>query len=159
MKGAGTLEMENGSLTIGGSNLRSGIFIPGSGTVQYSRSAAQKVRTVDYFNLSLSESGEKNIADGEEIVISNDLDVSSPFIIPGTASENIKGNLMGSEDVILEEGNLSIEGDWINEGSLESGSGTVIYEGSHDQIIAGNDYYNLQTAQVGMKSLSDDAVI
>lgn len=159
MIGTGTLEMENGLLTIGGSNLRTGQFIPGSGTVRYSRDGDQQIRAVDYFNLSLSESGEKTVADGEEIVINNDLDVNSPLIIPGTATVNIKGDLLGNAAITLEEGTISIEGDWINEGSLEPGNSTVIYEGNNDQIIAGNEYYNLEATEGGTKSLDDDVVV
>jgi len=159
MIGTGTLEMENGLLTIGGSNLRTGQFIHGSGTVRYSRDGDQQIRAVDYFNLSLSESGEKTVADGEEIVINNDLDVNSPLIIPGTAAVNIKGDLLGNAAITLEEGTISIEGDWMNEGSLEPGNSTVIYEGNNDQIIAGNEYYNLETSEGGTKILDDDVVV
>lgn len=159
MKGSGTLEMESGLLTIGGDNLRTGNFIPGSGTVQYSRDGVQKIRSVDYFNLSLSDSGEKILADGEEIIIHNDLDVTSPLIIPGNASVNVKGNLTGMGAITLEDATFSIEGDWMNEGVFVPGNSTVIYDGKSDQIIAGNEYYNLETAEGGKKSLSDDVVV
>jgi hypothetical protein len=47
----------------------------------------------------------------------------------------------------------------MNEANLESGTSTVIYDGTNDQIVAGNDYYNLETSEGGIKSLKDDAVI
>lgn len=159
MKGTGTIEMENGLLTIGGSNLRTGEFIPGSGTVQYSRDGDQTIRPVDYYNLSLAESGEKTIADAEQITINNDLDVSSPLTIPGHLSMNVKGNLTGKGAITLEDGTFSIEGDWVNEGVFEPGTSTVIYDGDGDQIIAGNEYYNLETAEGGTKSLAEDVVV
>lgn len=159
MKGGGTLEMESGLLTIGGNNLRTGEFVPGSGTVQYSRDGDQKIRPVDYYNLSLAESGEKTIADAEQIIINNDLDVSSPLTIPGNLSVNIKGNLMGKGAITLDEATLSIEGDWMNEGVFEPGTSTVIYDGDSDQIIAGKEYYNLETAEGGIKSLDDNVVV
>lgn len=159
LKGTGTLEMENGLLTIGGSNLRTGEFIPGSGTVQYSREGDQTIRPVDYYNLSLAESGEKTIANAEQIIINNDLDVSTPLTIPGNLSVNIKGNLTGKGAITLEDATLSIEGDWMNEGVFEPGTSTVIYDGDSDQIIAGNEYYNLETAEGGTKSLDDDVLV
>ncbi|MDP3468579.1 MAG: hypothetical protein Q8S11_09620 [Daejeonella sp.] len=159
MTGAGILEMESGTLTIGGSNLRTGLFIPGSGTVHYSRGETQTIRAVEYYNLVLSEAGEKSIPNGEEIIINNDLEVSSPFIVPGTATVDIKGNLLGNGDITLEEGVISLAGDWLNDGNINSGNSTILYNGSGDQIIAGNEYYNLETAEGGTKSLSDDVVV
>jgi hypothetical protein len=159
MKGAGTLEMESGILTIGGRNLRTGEFIPGSGTVEYSREGDQTIRPVDYYNLSLAESGEKIIANAEQIIINNDLDVSSPLTIPGHLSMNVKGNLRGKGAITLEDGTFSIEGDWLNEGVFEPGTSTVIYDGESDQIIAGIEYYNLETAEGGLKSLAEDVVV
>jgi len=159
MKGDGTIEMESGLLTIGGTNLRTGEFIPGKGTVQYSRDGEQKIRPVDYYNLNLSESGEKTVADAEQINIHNDLDVSSSLTIPGNLSVNIKGNLTGKGAITLEDATFSIEGDWLNVGVFEPGTSTVIYDGIDDQIIAGNKYYNLQTAEGGIKSLGEDIVV
>ena len=159
MIGDGTIEMESGILTIGGKNLRTGEFIPGSGTVQYSREGDQTIRPVDYYNLSLAESGEKTIANAEQIIINNDLDVSTPLTIPGNLSVNIKGNLTGKGAITLEDATLTIEGDWMNEGAFEPGTSTVIYDGDSDQIIAGNEYYNLETAEGGTKSLGDNIVV
>lgn len=159
MKGTGILEMEGGLLTIGGSNLRTGEFIPGSGTVQYSREGDQKIRPVDYYNLVLAESGEKIIADAEQIIINNDLDVSTPLTIPGNLSVHVKGNLTGEGAITLEDATLSIEGDWLNEGVFVAGTSTVIYDGVGDQVIAGNEYYNLETAEGGTKSLGEDIVV
>jgi len=159
MKGDGTIEMESGLLTIGGTNLRTGEFIPGKGTVQYSRDGEQKIRPVDYYNLNLFESGEKTVADAEQINIHNDLDVSSPLTIPGNLSVNIKGNLTGKGAITLEDATFSIEGDWLNVGVFEPGTSTVIYDGINDQIIAGNKYYNLETAEGGTKSLGEDIVV
>lgn len=156
MRGAGTLEMESGLLIIGNNNLRTGEFIPGSGTVQYNKAGDQTVRPVEYFNLVLSESGGKTIPEGKEIIINNDLEVSSDLIIPGTTELDINGNLTGTGDVILEEGVLSISGDWTNLGNLKSGNGTIIYDGNGDQLVAGHDYYNLETAEGGIKMLGDD---
>jgi len=159
MKGDGTIEMESGLLTIGGANLRTGEFIHGSGTVMYSHDGDQRIRSVDYYNLSLSESGEKTVADNQQIIINNDLDVSSPLTIPGHLSVNVKGNLTGKGAITLEDATFSIEGDWLNEGVFESGTSTVIYDGKSDQIIAGNKYYNLETADGGLKSLGEDIVV
>lgn len=159
MIGEGTLEMENGVLSIGRSNLRTGIFIPGSSTVQYSRPGTQTVRAVEYFNLNLTESGDKTIAQGEQIIINNDLDVSSPLIIPANTSLDIRGNLTGTADVILDDAVLTIEGDWKNTGNFVSGNSTVRYAGKGDQIVAGQDYYNLEIVEGGIKSLDDDALV
>jgi hypothetical protein len=159
MKGDGTLEMESGLMTIGGANLRTGEFIPGSGTVQYSRNGDQRIRAVNYYNLNLSESGEKTIADAGQIIIKNDLDVSSPLTIPGHLSVIVMGNLTGKGAITLEDGTFSIEGDWLNEGVFEPGISTVIYNGISDQIIAGNKYYNLETANGVIKSLGEDILV
>jgi hypothetical protein len=159
MKGAGTLEMESGLLTIGGSNLRTGEFIPGSGTVQYSRDGDQTIRPVDYYNLILAESGEKTIADADQIIINNDLDVNTPLTIPGQLSVNVKGNLTGKGAITLEDATFSLEGTWLNEGVFVPGTSTVIYDGVGDQIIAGNEYYNLETAEGGIKSLAEDIIV
>jgi len=159
MKGDGTIEMESGLLTIGGANLRTGEFIHGSGTVMYSHDGDQRIRSVDYYNLSLSESGEKTVADDQQIIINNDLDVSSPLTIPGHLSVNVKGNLTGKGAITLEDATLSIKGDWLNEGVFEPGTSTVIYDGNSDQIIAGNKYYNLETAEGGLKSFVQDIVV
>jgi len=159
MTGAGTLEMESGLLTIGRSNLRTGKFIAGTSTVQYSRPGTQTVRAVEYFNLKIAESGHKTIPLGVEIIINNDLDVSGPLLIPDNTSLDIKGNLTGTADVILKEGTLSLEGDWLNKGNFISGNSTVKYASKGNQLVAGKDYYNLEIAEGGIKSLDDDAVV
>lgn len=157
--GAGTLSMESGILTIGRNNTRTGPFVPGSGTVHYAGIAAQTVRAVDYFNLRLSLAGNKSVPANQEIIVNNDLDVNSRFTVPGTATVDIAGNVVGTGNIILENGVISLEGDWMNEGNLESGSSTVIFDGPGNQSVAGNDYYNLETSVGGIKSLSESAVV
>lgn len=157
--GAGTMTMESGTLTISRNNTRTGAFVPGSGTVHYAGAVAQTVRAVEYFNLKLSLTGNKSVAADQAIVINNDLDVNSQFTLPGAASADIAGSVIGTGNIILEDGVVSLEGDWMNEGSLESGSSTVIFDGSADQIVAGNDYYNLETGGTGSKTLSDAVIV
>lgn len=159
MTGAGLLEMEKGLLTIEGSNLRTGAFIPGSGTVKYGGEGEQTIRPVEYYNLVIAESGEKILPEGEQIFINNDVEVSGSLVIPGATELDINGNLTGTGDVILEEGVITISGDWMNEGELKSGTGTVRYNGNNNQIIAGKEYYNLETVEGGIKTLGDDVVI
>ncbi len=157
--GAGTITMGSGTLTIGRNNTRTGVFVPGSGTVHYAGTAAQTVRAVEYFNLKLSLAGNKSVAADQAIVINNDLDVNSQFALPGAASADIAGSVIGTGNIILQGGVISLEGDWMNEGNLESGSSTIIFDGIGDQIVAGNDYYNLETGEGGTKTLSDVAVV
>ena len=157
--GAGSLTMDSGILTIGQNNTRTGVFDPGSGTVNYAGTSAQTVRTVAYFNLKLSQTGAKTIVADQEIIINNNLEVDAEFTLPGTAVVDISGDVIGTGNIILEEGVISLEGDWMNEGNLESGSGTVIFDGTGDQIVAGEDYYNLETGEGGIKTLSDVAIV
>ncbi|KPK79878.1 MAG: hypothetical protein AMS27_17595, partial [Bacteroides sp. SM23_62_1] len=97
-------------------------------TVVYVQQADQAVKTPSastYYNLTISGSGIKNTS--SDLIINNDLTISS-----GTLNSN--GN------------SLQIKGNWINAGDFTEGTGTITFNGTIDQSItnaSGEVFYNL----------------
>ncbi len=97
-------------------------------TVNYSGGGAQNIKTPvsSYFNLSTSTSGTKTVQ--------NSLTIAGAVSIGASTTLNSNGN------------NLTIAGNWTDNGSFTEGTRTVTFNGSNNQIItdpSNETFYNL----------------
>lgn len=85
-------------------------------------------------------------AAGDHVIISNA--AFSPLL---NANREVGDLTIDSGAVLnLESYNLTIHGDWVNEGTLISGFSTVIFSGTTSQSISGNQtFYNLKIENEG----------
>ena len=103
-------------------------------TITYNQLGPQAIKTPlasTYYNLVITGTGIKTI--GERLIIDNDLSILS-------------GSLDGTND------SIEIHGNWLNQSGYLAGTGTVIFNGSSDQLInnpSGENYYNLTIDKAG----------
>jgi hypothetical protein len=125
--GTGTLSLTSGAtLKLGSSTattfptLFTNFSLASGNTIEYASSQAQNVlHTVPYSNLTLSAAGLKSLLG--TTAVSNTLTIGTGATL--TTSANSYG--------------LSLAGDWINYGTFIPGSGTVTFNGTSTQSIAG----------------------
>lgn len=84
--GTGPLSFTSGNFTIGGSYTNTGAFTGGTGTVNYSGTSAQTVRGVNYYNLTFSSTGEKQLQASATVGIGNTFTRGSMVVTPGASS-------------------------------------------------------------------------
>ncbi len=129
-----------GTLTLGGANNGLGTFTGASGsTVIYNRAGDQTIAAGDYYNLTVSGSGNKTL--GGTVTV-NDALISSAGI------------------TFLVNGNtLNLGGTWTNNAIFDS-TGTVNYTKTGDQnIITSVIYSNFGTSGSGTKSTAGTLII
>lgn len=125
ISGAGTFTMNNGALNIGGTWNKTGTFNPGTGTIHYNGST-QTIATLAYYNLEISNAGEKSLA--ATTTVSNVLTLNNPAIL-GLSSFTLNLPLSGTP--------------FVKTGTINAGTSTVNYTGSANTNIASGNYYNL----------------
>lgn len=84
--GTGPLSFTSGNFNIGGSYTNTGAFTCGTGTVNYAGTAAQTVRGVNYYNLTFSNTGDKQLQASATIGIGNTFTRGTMVVTPGTSS-------------------------------------------------------------------------
>lgn len=125
ISGAGTFTMNNGVLNIGGVWVKTGTFTPGTGTIHYNGNT-QTIATLPYYNLEISNSGEKTLA--AATTVSNILTLNDPATL-GLSSFTLNLPASGTP--------------FVNTGIIEPGTSTVNYTGTGETNIAPGNYYNL----------------
>lgn len=125
LSGSGNIDMGSGTINIRGNWANNGIFTSGTGTVIYD-GAIQNVGGLTYYNLQISNSGEKTLL--EASTISNILTVNDPATL-GLSSFTLTLPLSGTP--------------LINTGIIDPGTSTVVYSGAAETAIAPGNYYNL----------------
>lgn len=125
ISGSGSITMGSGSITLGGDWTNNGTFTSGTGSVIYNGSI-QSVAPLVYYNMEISNSGEKTIAG--TTTVSNILTVNDPATL-GLSSFTLNLPLSGTP--------------FINTGIIDPGTSTVNYAGTAETTIAQGNYYNL----------------
>ena len=149
----GTLE-----LTAAGTPLNYTGTVAGTGKVLYSSASDQTASGVSYHDLEFSGTGAKTIGAGTTITVRNNWIVESATTLTTTASAVVTGGISGSGAITMESGTISLAGNWTNNGTFTSGTGTVIYNGG-TQTIGGLTYNNLQTSNSGVKTLAANTTV
>jgi hypothetical protein len=146
------------ALTSTGTPLTFTGVISGSGTVLYSGATAQTVSAATFPNLEFSGAGGKTIAAGTTITVGNNWIVGSATTLTTTAAAVVTGSISGSGAITMATGTISLAGNWTNNATFASGTGTVIYNGG-TQTIAALTYFNLQTSTSGTKTLAGTTTV
>lgn len=84
--GTGPLSFTTGNFTIGGSYTNTGAFTCGTGTVNYAGATAQTVRGVNYYNLTFSGTGDKQLQASATIGIGSTFTRGTMVVTPGTSN-------------------------------------------------------------------------
>ncbi|GIV35738.1 MAG: hypothetical protein KatS3mg032_0117 [Cyclobacteriaceae bacterium] len=142
---AGTLVSTSGTLTLSGSFLVAGTFLHNNGTVHYNGGATQQLAGVNYFNLQLSNSGQKNAVGA--VNVSNNLVNTSVLDMAGFTL-TAGGTVSNSGGTVRFAGPAN---------GLAIGSGTVEYYGASQTVDSGI-YENLIINQSSGEAVPDGDV-
>ncbi|MCX2449653.1 hypothetical protein OQX61_00080 [Pedobacter sp. PLR] len=139
-----------GTLNIGaGYNYLSGTFTPSGSTVVYNGSSAQSVAGINYNNLSINKTAgiaainSPTTIAGNLSVTTGELDINSPA--------SISGNVTVASGAILNGDGITttVGGNWINNGTFLSLSGTILLNGAGPQSISSTTFNNLTINKPG----------
>jgi hypothetical protein len=122
----GELDIDSYTLTLdevdGGFYVNAGgTFTKGTGTVDFAADGDQNVAGVDYYHLTMSESGTKTL--NGNIDIDGDLNIATGVTLDCDASGDY---------------NITLAGDWGNNGTFTAQEGTVTFNGTAAQSISNN---------------------
>lgn len=136
-----------GALNIGSDYIyTSGAFTPGTGTVTYNGSDEQDIALVTYNNLTVNNTiGDATVPTSSLLTINGNLSIisgrleldNSTMTIAGDASL-AAGSTLDCNSVIINAG-----GNWTNNGTYLSTTGTVNFNGSGTQNISAGTFNNL----------------
>ena len=145
--GNAALTLTTGRLEIGGNfEYTSGSFDAGTGTVVYNGDGAQLVGPVSYFDLIINKTG-GSASLSAATVVNNDLLVTNSSVLRQTAALSVAGNVtIDSPATLLSQSSttsLSVGKNWIRNGTFTPSAGTVVFNGSGSQQIAGGSFNNL----------------
>ena len=157
--GTGNITMGAGTLSVGRSFTNTGTFTANTSTFIYNDDTNNQdiVSTINYYNLSLSGGATKRITDAT-VNVANHWDIGNQASLIGTGSIDVGGNISGVGNISMVDGTISLGGSWSNSGTFDAGTGTVIYDGT-TQNIKVLPYYNLQISGAGTKTLTGDMTI
>lgn len=147
--------------------LSGNITLDGNSTVHYqANSSTQVVSSVPGYGNLVITTGTNSVSkstDGGSTMVSGDLTLSDGTgtceLNTGSGNINLAGNYEGDGDLEMVNGTFLISGDWNNTGSLTAGSGTVEYNSSSSQAIAGVNYNNLTSSSSGARVLPNGGVV
>ena len=136
-----------GTLNIGVDFLyTSGTFIPGIGTVIYNGNTQQAVALVNYNNLTVNTGlGKASIPSGSVVSLSGNLSILSGQFEIINSTITVTGNTTINAGALLNCDGVTINaaGNWTNNGTYSSTTGTVNINGSGIQNISAGAFNNL----------------
>ncbi|HEY6162272.1 MAG TPA: T9SS type A sorting domain-containing protein, partial [Bacteroidia bacterium] len=182
LSNAGTKTFANGTtgiagaFTIGGT--ASANAIANSSTVDYNGSIAQAVRNINYYDLTLSNTGAKAFANGTTGIFDT-FTISGPSVDAITNSSTIDYNGNIAQSIVLmnyfnislsnagtktfANGTTGIAGAFTVSGSAAAdaltNSSTIDYNGTAAQTIRAMDYYNLTSSSSGARTLPSSSTV
>lgn len=135
-----------------------GNFTPSTGTVYYCQGDAysntnQTIRTTTYYNLQVRTTNTytATVGDVAGLVVNGDFTTLNTGAAGGVATlgfaTDFNGNVTNGADVTLNGGALShtVAGNWTDNGTFNSSTGTITFDGSSAQTIngsSGTSFYN-----------------
>jgi hypothetical protein len=153
-----------------------GTFIAGANTytittgstVEFASSSTQSIPSIQYFNLSSTGSGSRNILAGHTRVNGNFSPGTNSYTVNAGSTLNFNGNsaqaipafnyaslAFSGSGVKTFNGNVNVSGNITNSGAtVNGGSSTVTFNGSSNQSISGNINFNNLTINKSGGNLS-----
>ncbi|NDK56770.1 T9SS type A sorting domain-containing protein [Pontibacter fetidus] len=170
-------------LEIGGTYGGAGIFTAGTGTVNFTGSAAggQTIVPLSYYHLQLSGNNTKTAV--SSLAVSGDLLINAGTTFrAGAYAHTITGDIRNNGTLISETAQASrltitgdmvnvgttsagtatyyISGDWANSGTFQAGTSTIVLQGNTLQQLSGNNtFYNFTFAGTAGGQLLQDITI
>jgi hypothetical protein len=135
-----------------------GTFESGTGTVLFNGVSNQTIPVLNYYNLTLNDTGIKTTPAASTLTVLNNLTANSELNMSGSQSANIENNVRGTGAITMGSGTISLKGDWANTGTFTKGTGTVIYNGPR-QDVGALDYHNLEILGTNVKTLLGNASV
>ena len=156
---ADVLNLNTGCLDLQGNfSDYDGVLNANTGTFYYSGSTSQTIRdSYTYYNLKikLTSSATRSLSSG--VLSCTNLELTNPSgSSDGTGT--LSGNLSLSGNITIGTNckfdansyNSSVDGNWVNNGSIDLGSTTTTFDGSSTQTISGaNTFYNITVNKSG----------
>lgn len=157
--GNGNITMGSGTLTLGRSYTNTGTFAANTSTFSYNDNTNNQdiATTINYYNLSLSGGATKRITNAT-ISVANNWDIGNQASLIGTGGVDVGGNIGGVGNISIVNGTISLGGSWSNSGTFDAGTGTVVYDGSTQDVVV-LPYYNLQISAAGTKTMTGDMTV
>jgi len=179
----GDIATDAATLQIGSTYSGGGVFIKGTGTVNYTgtETSGQTIVPLDYHHLQLSGGNTKTAAGA--FTVSGDLQVAPGTTFkPGNYSHTITGDIQNNGVLTSETTQATtitiggdmvtngttnagaatyyISGDWANAGTFQAGTSTIVLQGTALQQISGNNtFYNLQFTGTAQAQMLQDITI
>lgn len=152
----------SGNLSVGNNyNYSGGTFTGGSGTVTYIGGSSQTVAPVNYNNLIFDKTS-GGAAISSPLTVTGNLILSTGGTLNINSDVTVSGNMVIGNGVTVNEGGtiLSVGGDWTKSGTFNATTGTVILNGSGNQIISPTTFNKLTIDKPGgFTTLSGNIVI
>lgn len=144
--GTGPLSFTSGNFTIGGNYTNTGAFTCGTGTVNYSGSTAQTVRGVNYYNLTFSNTGDKNLQAAATIGISATFTRGTMTVTPGAtstvtfngATPIMTGSATTFTNLTITTGTLTAPASFTVNGNLTTTTPGTLVMGANTVNVGGN---------------------
>ena len=134
--------------------------LSGNGKVRYSAAGAQTVNSSTFYDLEFT-GGDKTIASGNSIEVTNDWTVSANTLMTSAQNATVGRDLIHNTGALIDQGSgtIRIGRNWTaNGGTFDRGTGSVIYEGAN-QTIAPFTYATLTCSGTGTKTITGDVDI
>lgn len=133
----------NGILRIGEKIvLGGGVFIAGSGTVEYNGSIKQNLAPVNYHHLTINKSAglaemyEATLVKGNLSILSGVLENESRLVVEGNVN-------IGINTILENEHIIEVGGNWLNEGTYEDVGIRTLFNGEGTQTISASTFNNI----------------
>lgn len=142
----GTLRTDNGTITLNGDWLKSGLFSPGAGAVEFN---SNDLTDNQIFDVNASDSFFSLIHSGAGILTPN----------TETTAIDINGSFINSAGTFITQGrNMNVAGNWSNSGGFLHQNNTVVLDGADQSLMGNTTFYNLDKTIkiVGTQTLTFD---
>ena len=144
--GSGALSFTSGTFNVSGNFSNTGTFTCGTGTVNYTGSAAQTVRGVNYNNLTFSNTGTKTLQASRTIGIAGTFTRGTMTVTPGTSNtvlfnggvQTMTGAATTFNNLTLNNTSLSAPADFTINATLTGSSGATLNMTSYNLNLTGS---------------------
>jgi len=147
----GRLDGSGGTLNVSGNWANSGLFTPGTASLVFNGTGAQAISgstTTDFYNLTINKAG-GTLTGSSPVTVSNTLNVLQGAFKPADKSGFNDIGIASGATLDGSAGELSLSGDWTDQGTFIPGPGSVVFSGPGVQVFSGEASFNNLLVQDG----------
>ena len=144
-----------GTLSVSGDFANAGAFNANGSTVTLDGSTAQAITgAASFYNLVIANTAAAPaaVSSSAALTVTNTLSINDGIFAPASGSSFKDVAIAAAGALSAPTGNLSVSGDFTNDGAFTPGSGTLIFNGSAAQTIAGASTTNFNNLTVNNTS-------